>query len=800
MKLAYFNLLNGPSILTRIGDGSKALLLPDGTFEQPKFPNWADTEKIKYAESWAELESDTPVIIHCGLSNIIVLDFDTDKFEQALALNNSLVESQRCTNIASSVNKKGGHFIYKYSNNELTNYMNNPNGRKLAGLDTLCGSCIVYASTKANATKEVLCSSDELIEMPLAMQLLVMNDYNNKVKHQREYTGKDLTYHRDSKLAILANRIFDNDKDLYAFIAKVAQPRHKELMAESDKELPELHPDRIPDGEGYTFLQTISGVLMLDQSIDKELHKKILMYLNSLYSEPLNPRRVLTLWESDIGKPEYRYNKNWNTQTYSRLNRHNDACDYYAHLDEGGYCYYKINNSTGDISKLKNKNVLVEDITIETTKVEKLESIIGKLLILESVINVPYRQSGILRNLNGQVILNTYKRNIEQETFYDPSKYFNTWTKEEQEMPYNELHPRYPKVTINALRNACGVQLKYFLSFMARKYRMIGTIKGYSPLFFVFYGVPHSFKTGIVDGVFTKLSSNRHQTLQPKILLDKYNSWVNNMDLILLDEIHHLTKLQLSEAIGCINTLTGTQEFTGIRRMYSDVSHTKVPNTITFIVCTNESVQLTTEINDRRMVVFKSDKRVSEALNMSDDDIRKNIKNETINFAYYLSTQVPDLDDVMYTTNKLWKNDTYQSFQQETLHIGDKIANCIETFNYIEFLDYYIELGGSDERFNDCVEILTAGRVNIRLFNSRPDLATKPALFDLTPDNILNNFNKDKFNKRLNLIPHVKKNINDNKPGGVYTGNKKVVWNLDMKDYQHRLKVLNDLAKAIREK
>ena len=197
------------------------------------------------------------------------------------------------------------------------------------------------------------------------------------------------------------------------------------------------------------------------------------------------------------------------------------------------------------------------------------------------------------------------------------------------------------------------------------------------------------------------------------------------------------------------------------------------------------------------MVVFKADKRVSEALNMSDFSIRKSIQAESINFAYYLSTEIPDLDDDMYTTNRLWKSDVYNSFQQETLKLEDKLATAIETFNYTEFLDLFLELGGNEQYFNSCVEVLTGGRVNIRLFNSRPDIANTPAIFDNTATNILNNFNRDKFTKRLSLIPHVSKYVNE-VVNGSFTGNKKCIWKLDLRDYDMRLSTLGDLSTQIR--
>lgn len=771
MRLAYVKLQNGT--MTRLATGAKVIYNDNNIPENIRLPKWSDESNINYAESWRELDLPCPVAIHTGLSELCVLDFDDELFDIAMSVNLSLAPEFQCTNIAKSVNKPGGHFIYAYRVNKLTEYISNPNGRKFAKLDTLYGNTLVYATTARNATKEIIKQSDKLIPMPAAMQYLVIGHYSAKTNAVKNSTGKNFQYYQGSKLALLAMRAMDdgNENDLQKFLAIVTQPRHKELMAQSSKELPTLHPDRIPDGEGYNFLQSISAVLVLDPSIDKKLHITILSYLNNLYSTPLEPDRLMKLWESDCRKPEYKFNPNWNNETFSRQNRKGEQCEYYAYLEGGKYTYYKINTVLNQISKLKDKASLLEDLSIETTRVEKGIDVLSKIVTLDELKFSPMIPYGIVNN----TILNLYKQNPEQITFYNPLSYRQKWDIQEQNMPYNEIHPRWPSVTLGALKNACGQDLPKFLSFMRRKFMT----RDYSPVFFVFYGVPHSFKTGVVNGVFTKLAANRHQTIQAKLLLDKYNSWIVDMDLIMLDEVHHIPKQQLDEAIGVINTLTGTQVFTGIRKMYSDVSHKAISNTMTFIVCTNEQIQLTTEINERRMVVFKADKRLSEALNMDDQDIRAAIENESINFAYYLSTKVVDASNGIYTTNKLWKSDTYERFQQEVIKHETRMAAAIADNDYKLFIDLYIQIGGNKDDFNQCVEYLTGSRVNIRLYNSRPDIATNPGLFDNSASKIFTTFNRNKFEKMLNNLPNVSKYVNDN-VNNQYTGNKKCVWKTDL--------------------
>lgn len=770
MQWVYCRLNKGKLVRTTSG---KRVLAPDGAFEVIKIPKWTNAENLIIAPSLKTFDTlDCPPAVHTGRSGILVADFDNDLFNTALTINNSLKAEEQCTNIAKSVDKVGGHFIYKFTENELTKYINNPNGRKYGGLDILYGNTLVFITCKNNETKEPICTSDELIEMPLAMQHLIISHYARQVKEIK--SGKDIKFYSGSKLALIAMQIEENELLLQKFLNIVTQPKHKALMAQSDKELPELHPDRLPDGEGYNFLQTISGVLMLDQSISKDLHKDILFYLNSLYSEPLEGRRVLALWESDIQKPEYAYNPKWNTTTFSRLNKENDQIEYYAYLEEGSYSYYKINSTTTEISKLKNKLAVLEDINIETGVQIKGPEFLSQCILLKGIQYTPLMPYGLHEGY-----INMYKQNAEQVTFYNPSQYYEQWDTNERELQYNEEHPRYPKVTLGALKNAIGeYNLERFLAFMRRKFMT----REHSPLFFVFYGVPHSFKTGVVNGVFSKLAMGRYMSISSKVLLDKYNGWLKDLDLAMLDEVHHLNRAQLEEVIGVLNTITGTPVLSGLRQMYKESSTNVMGNTLTFVICTNQLVSLTSEVQDRRMVLFKANTKVSVALNMTDEAIMQAIKDETINFAYYLSTQVSDLDDTAYKRNDAWKHIEYEEYKQDALRIEDKLISAIDKNDIHTFINLCVELGISTQEFNKCVEYLYSGNhVNIRLANSNPQnsVGNKPGLFDFT--DAYQGFNKVAFLKRVGNLSNVSRYVNDVGANGI-AANRKCVWKVGVVD------------------
>lgn len=365
---------------------------------------------------------------------------------------------------------------------------------------------------------------------------------------------------------------------------------------------------------------------------------------------------------------------------------------------------------------------------------------------------------------------NVYRQCKEQEVFYNPNKYREEWTAEEVNAQYDANHPRYPKITLAAMANSCGDRLHMFLSFMSRKYRT----REHSPLFFVFYGVPHSFKSAIVNGVFSKLSKDRYANISVDMLTDKFNAWQVNKDLVLLDEVQYITSRDMSQVIKNINAISGSKTINGIRRMFEDVDTKSYKQELTFILATNEVIRLTNEVNERRMVVFNSKTKVSEALNMTNQEISEAISAESVDFAYYLSTQVPSLDDNAYLHNEAWKCKAYHAFLEEGQGIEDKLAKAIDSDNIKDLLNYYVDIGGSKDYFKKCISMNGHGKFVIRLKNTRADLATKEALFDRVEDNV----NFKALAKKLDLMDNKVKKTNDI-INGTYCGNKVTIYYAD---------------------
>lgn len=754
--IKYITLQEG--FMCRDENGKKVISTPYGE-QSYKIPKWSDPINIKVAAKLSSIEENAPIGIITGLSNMIVLDFDTDLFDIACELNDSLEPQYRCTNIAKSIGKQGGHFMYRYESNMLTDYINNPNGMKFAKLDVLCGNTLVFAATPNNKTKSVVVASDELIPMPLAMQLLVIKHYQEDNNAQ---VAKTTTTQLTSKLGFIAERAKSDDEYMVQLLHIITPKRFRALMAKSDKELHELHPDRVPEGNGHNYIVALSGVLMKDPSIEPDLHRTIIHIINNMFSEPLEEKRLASIVERDIASLDYNYNPSWKNETYTFINRNKEVVELYTYIADGAMQYLFYNTITGEVGKLKSITSVIDYLIVSAAKK------VSKEIILQKIKEIYIIERPDIAFGNHSGIFNIYRRNREQEVFYEPGEYVKEWSHHELGLPYNESHPRYPKVTLGALTNACGAHMQKFLSFMHRKYKL----REHSPLFFVFYGVPHSFKSAVVNGVFSKLSANRFISIRPEVMLEKFNAWQINKDLVLMDEMQYVAGKELSNIIKNINEISGNKTISGVRKMHAEVDTKVYHQELTFILATNEALQLTNEVNDRRMVVFKATKKVSDALGMTNLDIMRAIEKESVDFAYYLATQVVSLDHDSYLTNESWKTDKYAMFQEEALRLEDKFAKGITLGDIDYILDIFLEAGGSLEKFAKAITICkyktAISEVAIRLSNSRPDLACIPGILD----EFKGSLDMKRIHKKLSLVEHVRLRRNDT-VNGTYSGNKK---------------------------
>jgi len=203
-------------------------------------------------------------------------------------------------------------------------------------------------------------------------------------------------------------------------------------------------------------------------------------------------------------------------------------------------------------------------------------------------------------------IFNIYRWNRSQTVFYEPETYKENYT--------------YPETTLRALELTIGKHLyTRYLPFFNRKL----TTRDHSPLVFVNYGVPHSMKSAQVNGIWAPLFHQRVKMMDSETFTDKFNDWQINTDIVLIDEAHHLLDQDRKKMIKMMNTITGNDIISGVRGMHKSFSGDTLPQEITVFITTNQTMQLTSETKDRRMVVFTGKRAIAAQLGMSNTEFNR---------------------------------------------------------------------------------------------------------------------------------------------------------------------------------
>jgi Holliday junction resolvasome RuvABC ATP-dependent DNA helicase subunit len=360
---------------------------------------------------------------------------------------------------------------------------------------------------------------------------------------------------------------------------------------------------------------------------------------------------------------------------------------------------------------------------------------------------------------------NVFKRNQVQKIFYNPED-------------YKELANTYPNTILTYLTHITGSVKKrdMFCQFLANKLKT----HEYSPLIFVLWGVPGSGKNTLTSKVLAPLVEGRDiVNLTIDNLKDKFNSVFKEKDFLVLDEVHTLSPLNKRDFVNLINALSGKQKIAE-RKMFNSFME-QFDNEFTIIMTTNKPTEVTTEANDRRIVVFRSEKQLSEVFNKSDDEIISRLEEEIYSFAYYLS-QLPKIDSSSYTKNYNWieGDEDYSEFMTESKSYAFRIYKALQTRDYYALLDILFDADILDDEFVASVTKEPRGYA-LRLTNSKPNIAKVPGLVDhpnlaIKQENIVSELNSlAKEYKQYFMYVDALEYEN-----GVKTGSKKTAYRLDI--------------------
>lgn len=674
--------------------------------------------------SWKHTDKDTPLmLVDTGSSNIVGVDFDDEQyFNQALEID------PNCSYIAKGLGKGGGHFIYNTNNlSYLSTHITNPNGCNIPGLDLQMGKKLLYLATPANETKELLTpqlnSYEELTPMPLAMQAYVVSIYQaHKISTTLPGTAAPTQEaHSDSKLHFIVKEAIENPSSYHhKFFSIVTTKRYKGIMAEAPKhpQYPWI-PDNLPlDESGNAYMVSIATILGRDPSIDGDLFLKAMLYTNSLFSEPMPESRIqdivnyITSGHSKIGGAAvWQYNPDWNKVGMIYTDNYGNSHEIFSFNNKGSIGYLDHNHITNDTEIFTSAGAVIDNIKMVSSRnnsmsKDRLMSRAQKITIVSS----PLTSFGANRTSNG-ITFNDYLRTEEQNILMDPSSYVGY---------------KRPDVTLRFLENSMGYDklYKFFLPFIKRKL----TTHEFSPLILVFYGPPHSGKSAITNGVLRPLTKGRSISLSPEVATEKHNDWKVNQDFILLDELHNARQDHRQALLQVMNSTTGSNILTGIRKMNQSASSEEYRNEATFVITCNKPVKLSSEPQDRRLVISRSFKSASEALGMENDRIFTSIVQESKDFAYYLATEVELLHHTLYLRNDWLKDNNYNEFQEDALDDASAIATAVSNQNFKSFYNILEDKLNIREAELIASSHVKSGYLSIRIANTYEHEASFPGL------------------------------------------------------------------------
>lgn len=656
-----------------------------------------DIGSLLTANTWEELlaiEDKAVAIVH-GLCEpqLITIDIDSkQKADSIIEIVNSLPETQKPLLITKGIGKAGYHIMYHNTeaNRTMLDYVYKIHKGGLGdSLDVLASSDkVLFIGNRGNKTKELVYinpNANTLVNhsIPIVLQYTVMalfKDTPVPVDYSpAKELGQYLPEHTNtqSDLGFLFNDFVPDDSTTSLLFNNFIARRAKEdlkvsFIAPEEEEYP--YQPKYYTGTPNDLLFRLSGSLKNDIGIDKQKHKLIIETINNLLPHQKNHTQLQSEILGPDTKEPYMFNKDWESATAALVNSNKEVISIYRLTKHtAGTTSHMLHNiNTGEIRLFKTPGDLLEELMGEVVGLRKptLKKIQEKARTVD-LLERPDKPFGLIEpnknSVNRRYSFNIYRRTDEQKMFYEP---------EETMLRLRKTYSR-PDTIIAAIESQFGAEKTHslFLPFIKRKLLTHEP----TPLIFVLMGVPHSFKTGLVEGLLKPLfSSHRYLKTNGEILTEKYNDYLVNLDILFVDEFHHLVGTpHLKTVIQTLNKF-GSEYHEGIRSMYSSVQKgLDVHQEVTPFITMNKVVVPATEsVGERRLVVAWGKKPVREALNLSDEDIKQMIKSELLDFAYYLATEVGVISAKDYSHNRAWKeiDSDYYDFMQEGISLPRRVA------------------------------------------------------------------------------------------------------------------------------
>ncbi len=533
-----------------------------------------------------------------------------------------------------------------------------PPSKRLKGsmdLDWYNGTGMVFLPTEANETKATWWvdedgtllnhNGDKVIIKPMPpIVAQVLGIVLAKDVEIIEKSVADTTYGRRSKgyLGKVLNNY--NFKDLIADhtyipeLTKLLTP--KEYRNKLYHEQGHIHPQDV--GVRHDYLFSIMCHLAGDNTVDQELAKDVIMWINSLLDPPRSdPQMRKEIYGGIIsgrqtnpqGEPYWEYDENWESlRSWTAITKHGDLVDIFYDPFRKDYIIY--NTQTDDIMQFTRKGEIMEHVLASTIGDFNQKEVIQDMNNIKTLIE-PKEDFGYL---NDDTEFNLFRPTKALRILADPTSY---------EADYKE-----PTAFIEYMEHFIPdeQQRGYFLSLIRTK---LTTFK-YSPVVPYIIGIPGSGK-GILMTILAKLVGDEYVSKEVSggLFISPFNKgWLENKFFANLNELAEglQNRSERTKALGDLKIYSGSEYFQCHGKGRDPYT---APQRAMFIMTANSN-PLAVEDNDRRIYYISTPNTFDSSpqcrASKSSRDIYHTIVNQIEDIAYWLATEVKNLDDNHYTT------------------------------------------------------------------------------------------------------------------------------------------------------
>jgi hypothetical protein len=658
---------------------------------------------IQFKGSWTKYTTtrntdNTPLLGAIALKDFIGIDIDTDaRFMQVLQLLNDI--NHHPAYIAQSLPKdanKGGHILFHYTATDADKLSTVVKYLKKQNIDIQLDNKLIYLATEANHTKKLLTPPikdiNDLTRIPEELTTFLLGLATPYLLEDLE-TASTLTTNINT-----ANAVTAQQTDYYGYILDTSD-LHTDIISRltPKRDYPLIEAmDDIPHGQGTDWMLQVRKKLQTDKSVSPETMMRTMLYLNSLWTEPMPEQRVKDDTNRDIVSPDFKFSKTWKTDSLILTTDHKHTIEVLFSPSDASYIVF--NRTLQEATKyLTFTNV--SDVLMSLTGKKLPKDVVLRKATKVNIVTTPLHDPFIQQIKNSQQlpIFNNFIPSEGLQLLRDPKKLSN---------------PRKPKLILDFLENLIPHKITRdkFIRYIAYKY----STYDYSPLYFVLAGVGGAGKGILVHDILSYLSgTNRVHSVDFNTLTNNFNSFMSDIDWLELEEAGEgYSKKDNEKLVGTLKRITGNENISIERKGKDAVTQRHF---ITPIISTNLHTKLITDTiaNDRRLVLIKCPYKLTKLLPYTTDeghvivdtrDFLLRLRAELPHFAVYLSS-LDKLSPQDYLDNSEWKSEDYQDYIEDTLTEHEKLYQAAENKDLEKFIHILQENRVSNERIDKLFEI-----------------------------------------------------------------------------------------------